>query len=143
MPEHCCGLALGLSLDHSVRVEQLWMSLVARLLHRFPCRSGCLRALQSGVRECATAQLGSPDSRCHAALLIQKGTEMDHCAECRVLIDTPSMDEPHARLQSDGGLELYAEFSITTYECTDCHTRFERRETMPRPRVTWKVIDAT
>ena len=116
---------------------------VVCLLHRFPCRSGCLRALQSGVRECATAQLGSPDSRCHAALLIQKGTEMDHCAECRVLIDTPSMDEPHARLQSEGGLELYAEFSITTYECTDCHTRFERRETMPRPRVTWKVIDAT
>lgn len=67
---------------------------------------------------------------------------MDHCTQCRALIDAPHTVEPHARLRSYGELKMYAKFNSTTYECADCHTNFERREAMPHGPVTWRRIDS-
>ena len=65
---------------------------------------------------------------------------MDHCTECRALIDAPSMDEAHARLSVYGELTMYSNHNTTTYECSACQAKFERCETMPRRRVTWRLI---
>ena len=65
---------------------------------------------------------------------------MDHCTECRVLLDAPTTDEPHARLSVNGELTMYSDHNTTTYECSACQTKFERCETMPRRRVTWSLI---
>jgi hypothetical protein len=67
--------------------------------------------------------------------------EMDYCTKCRALINTPATNGPHARLSVYGELTMYSNYSTTTYECADCHAKFERRETMmPRGRVTWSLI---
>ena len=66
---------------------------------------------------------------------------MEPCDDCRALIDGASMIDAHPLLRSYGAPKWFADCNSDTYECDQCHTKFERLEAKPSRKVTWTVIE--
>ncbi len=51
------------------------------------------------------------------------------------------MIDAHPLLRSCGASKSFADYNSDTYECDQCHTKFERLEGKPSRKVTWSVTE--